>query len=235
MLSVNDIRIHYDALEAVQGVSMEIPRGSITSLLGANGSGKSTIFKGISGLKKLTSGEIWFEGVRIDSLPPHAIAKLGVVQVPEGRGLYPYMSVEDNLTLGAYLRRDKPQIRSDLGQIYTSFPRLKERRDKQSRLLSGGEQETLAIARALMARPKLLLLDEPLQGIAPIVQEEIARTIVGLNRDTQLSILVIEHNVNMALQISHHVYILETGKILLHGSPEALSQTAYVQKIYLAG
>lgn len=235
MLSIRDVRIHYDTLEAVRGVSMEIPDACITSLLGANGSGKSTIFRGVSGLKRLTSGEVWFNGVRIDTLSPHDRVRHGIIQVPEGKGLFPYMSVNDNLELGAYLRKNKREIRADIEQSYERFPRLRERKDTQARLLSGGEQETLAIAKALMGRPKLLLLDEPLQGIAPIVQEEIARIIVELNRETDLSILVIEHNVYMALVMSHDVYILDTGEVLLHGTPEELSKTEYVQKIYLAG
>lgn len=235
MLSVRDIHIWYDALEAVRGVDMEIPEGSITSLLGANGSGKSTIFKGISGMKGLSSGEIWFNGERVDSLPSHARVRLGLTQVPEGKGLFPYMSVADNLRLGAYLRKDAAGIRRDIEDTYRNFPRLEERRRTQARLLSGGEQETLAIAKALMAQPRVLMLDEPLQGIAPIVQAEIADIIVKLNRERNLTILVIEHNVNMALKMSHDVYILETGRVILHGTPAELSQTAYVQKIYLAG
>jgi branched-chain amino acid transport system ATP-binding protein len=222
-------------LQAVSGVSMDIAQGSITSLLGANGSGKSTILKGISGLKKLSSGEIWFNGQKINDLPPHRLVKLGIAHVPEGKGLFPYMSVADNLGLGAYVRNDKAEIKQDTKEMLEHFPILKIRSNKQARFLSGGEQETLVIARALMTKPKLLLLDEPLQGIAPIVQEEIANIVLNLNKETGLSIFVVEHNVNMALKISHDVYILETGKVILHGTPQELTKTEYVQKIYLAG
>jgi branched-chain amino acid transport system ATP-binding protein len=234
MLSIKNIYVHYDALEAVSDISMEIPEGSITSLLGANGSGKSTVLRAISGLKKLTSGEIWLDEQRIDTVPAYKNAKYGIAHVPEGRGLFPYMSVIENLRIGAYLRKDKNQVRRDIEEIFGHFPILRERRNKQAGFLSGGEQETLAIARALMVKPKLLLLDEPLQGIAPVVQQEIANIILDLNK-RGLAILMVEHNVHMALEISHDVYILELGKVILHGPPQDLSKTEYVQKIYLAG
>jgi branched-chain amino acid transport system ATP-binding protein len=234
LLSIKNIHVHYDALEAVSDVSMEISKGSITSLLGANGSGKSTIFKAISHLKELTSGEIWYDSQRIDRVPAHKIAQFGIVHVPEGKGLFPYMSVIDNLLVGAHSRKDNDEIKRDIEEMFEQFPILKERENKQARLLSGGEQETLAIARALMVRPKLLLLDEPLQGLAPVVQEQIADTIADLNK-RGLTVLMVEHNVHMALEMSHDVYILDRGKIILHGTPQELTKTEYVQKIYLAG
>jgi len=235
MLSIRNVRIHYGVLEAVSDVSMEISQGSITSLLGANGSGKSTIFKAISGLKHITSGEIWLNNRRIDSVPTHNRVNLGLAHVPEGKGLFPFMSVMENLRMGAYSRSNKAEIKQDIEEMFEHFPILKERRNKQARLLSGGQQETLAIARALMTKPKLLLLDEPLQGIAPLVQEEIVRIILDLNHKRGLTTFVIEHNVNMALRMSQDIYILDSGKVILHGAPQDLSKTEYIQKIYLAG
>lgn len=235
MLNIKDISVYYDELQAVRDVSIDITQGHITSLLGANGSGKSTILRTVSGLKKVSSGEIWFDGKKISDLSPHMIVKLGIVHVPEGKGLFPYMSVSDNLWLGAYLRNDKAKKQQDIEEIYKHFPILKEKKNQQARFLSGGQQETLAIARALMANPKLLLLDEPLQGISPIVQEEIANIILNLNQEKGLSVFIVEHNVNMALKMSHEVFILDTGKVILHGTPQDLTKTEYVQKIYLAG
>jgi len=233
-LSIRNIRVHYDVAEVVSDVSMEIPEGSMTALLGANGSGKSTILRSISNLKKITSGEIWFDGRRIDRMPPDKIVKLGIAHVPEGKGIFPYMSVIDNLRVGAYTRKNKAEIKRDIEEMFEHFPILKERRNKDAGLLSGGEQETVAIARGLLVRPKVLLLDEPLQGMAPVVQEEIANIIVNLNK-TGLTVLLVEHNVHMALEMSHDVYILDIGKIILHGAPNELTKTEYVQKIYLSG
>ncbi len=234
MLSIRNIRVHYDVAEVVSSVSMEIPKGSMTALLGANGSGKSTILRAISRLKKITSGEIWFDGRRIDRMPPDKIVKLGIAHVPEGKGVFPYMSVIDNLRMGAYTRKNKAEVKRDIEEMFEHFPILKERRNKAAGLLSGGEQETVAIARGLLARPKLLLLDEPLQGMAPVVQEEIANIVVNLNK-TGLTVLLVEHNIHMALEMSHDVYILDIGKIILHGAPNELTKTEYVQKIYLSG
>jgi branched-chain amino acid transport system ATP-binding protein len=234
LLSIKNIRVHYGALEAVRDVSMEIPETSITSLLGANGSGKSTILKAISGLKKPVSGEIRFDGQRIDVIPAHKIAKLGIAHIPEGKQLFPYMPVIDNLRVGAYSRDNKNEVDRDIEEAFEHFPILKERKNKQARLLSGGEQETLAIARGLMLKPKLLLMDEPLQGLAPLVQQDIASVILDLNK-RGLTVLMVEHNVHMALEVSHDVYILDLGKIILHGAPQELTKTEYVQKIYLAG
>jgi len=234
LLDFKDVHIHYGRLKAVRGITLEIEEGSVVGLLGANGSGKSTCFKGITGLKHPVGGEIRFDGQRIDGQPTHRIVRRGIAMVPEGKGLFPYMSVADNLLMGTYSRRDRSQARREIGELMAVFPILSERRKMLAGLLSGGEQEMLAIARALLAKPRLLLLDEPLQGLAPVVQEQIAEIVLGLNRDRGLSILMIEHNVHMALEMSHWVYILETGQVHLKGKPDDLSQTEYVQKIFLA-
>lgn len=234
LLDFKDVHIHYGQLKAVRGISMEIEEGSVVGLLGANGSGKSTCLKGITGLKSPVAGEIWFDGQRIDGRPTHRIVRQGIAMVPEGKGLFPYMSVADNLLMGTYSRRDRAQAKRDIAELMVVFPILKERQKMLAGLLSGGEQEMLAIARSLLANPRLLLLDEPLQGLAPVIQEQIAEIVLGLNRDRGLSILMIEHNVHMALEMCHWVYILETGQVYLKGKPDDLSQTEYVQKIFLA-
>lgn len=234
LLSIKDIRVHYDVAEVVSGVSMDIPERSITALLGANGSGKSTILRAISRLKGLTSGEIWFDDQRIDNLPAHEIPRLGIGHVLEGRGLFPYMSVMDNLRMGAFTRKDGGGVNRDIEEMFEHFPILRERRRKVAGRLSGGEQQVLAMARALILKPKLLMLDEPLQGMAPVVQEQIADIILDLNR-RGVTVLMVEHAVHMALEMSHDVYILDVGKVGLHGTPQELTETEYVQKIYLAG
>jgi len=234
LLDFKDVHIHYGQLKAVQGISLQIEEGGVVGLLGANGSGKSTCFKGITGLKRPVAGEIWFDGRRISGHPTHRIVRQGIAMVPEGKGLFPYMSVADNLLMGTYSRRDRALAKQEITETMKLFPILGERRKMLAGLLSGGEQEMLAIARALLARPRLLLLDEPLQGLAPVAQEQIAEIILGLNRDRGLSILMIEHNVHMALEMSQWVYILETGQVYLKGKPDDLSKTEYVQKIFLA-
>jgi branched-chain amino acid transport system ATP-binding protein len=235
LLDLKSIHVHYGKLEAVKGVSMLIPENNIVSLLGANGSGKSTILKAISGINKLTSGAIWFDGQRIDEMPTDRIVKLGIGQVPEGRRVFPYMSVVENLKMGAITRKDKAGIISDIEEIYKHFPVLERSANKRARDLSGGEQQMLAIARALMARPRMLLMDEPLQGLAPMVMGEIQDIIVDLNQKIGITVLMVEHNVHMALGMAHKVYILETGQVIHEGAPNELSETEYVQKVYLAG
>ena len=233
-LSLRNLTVRYGALEAIKDVSFEVPAGKIVSLLGANGSGKSTILKAISGLKKPAGGEIWFQGSRIDGEPTHAIMRKGIVHVPEGRGLFPYMTVFENLQMGAFSRKSakKQEIERDLEEIYEHFPILKERRNSQAKTLSGGEAEMLALARGLMAKPKLLLLDEPLQGLSPVLIEEVANIITMLNQ-RGITILMVEHNISMSFELSQWVYILETGELALQGKPQELSQTDYVQQYYL--
>jgi branched-chain amino acid transport system ATP-binding protein len=233
-LSLKNLKIHYGSLEAVSDVSFEVPSGKVVSLLGANGSGKSTVLKAVSGLKKLTRGEIWFQGKRIDRKAPQEIILKGIAHVPERRGLFPYMTVFENLLMGAYSRKKatKQEIERDLEEIYEHFSILKERRKSFAITLSGGQAEQLAIARALMAKPKLLLMDEPLQGISPVVVEEIAALITALNKKS-ITILMVEHNISMSFELSDWIYILDRGKVLLQGKPGDLSQTDYVRKSYL--
>jgi branched-chain amino acid transport system ATP-binding protein len=232
-LSIRDLSVHYGQLEAVRGMSMEVERGAIVSLLGANGSGKSTILRTISGVKRPTSGQVWFEGKRIDGLSPPKIVKLGIAQVPEGRRLFPHMTVLENLKMGAYSRKDK-EIKQTMEEMFGHFPVLKGRQNYAARTLSGGEQEIAAIARCLMARPRFLLMDEPLHGLAPLVVEEIERIIRYLNTDG-ITLLLVEHNVHIALGLADKVYILDSGQVAHRGSPEEMSHTEYVQKVYLGG
>jgi branched-chain amino acid transport system ATP-binding protein len=234
LLELRDIHAHYGQLEAVKGVSMQIPQGSIVSLLGANGSGKSTIMKSISGLKRITTGEIWFDGQRMDGMPTEERVKLGLAQVLEGKGLFPDMTVLENLKMGAYTRNDKKEVKQDMEAMLERFPILAEKAKKDAKTLSGGQQETLAIARSLMTQPKLLMLDEPLQGLSPLVIGEIESIINDLN-EAGMTVLMVEHNVHMALGMADKVHILEFGKIILEGSPKELSEAEYVQKVYLAG
>ena len=233
-LSLKNLKIHYGSLEAVSDVSFDVPSGKVVSLLGANGSGKSTVLKAVSGLKKLTRGEIWSQGKRIDRIPPQEIILKGIAHVPERRGLFPYMTVFENLLMGAYSRKKatKQELERDLEDIYDHFSVLRERKKSLAVTLSGGQAEQLAIARALMAKPKLLLMDEPLQGISPVVVEEIATLIAGLNKKG-ITILMVEHNISMSFELSDWIYILDRGKVLLQGKPQDLSQTDYVRKSYL--
>lgn len=233
-LSLRNLTVRYGGLEAVKGVSLEVPAGKIVSLLGANGSGKSTILRAISGLKKPAGGEIWFQGSRIDGKPAYDILRAGIAHVPEGRGLFLFMTVFENLQMGAFSRTNakKQEIEGDLEEIYEHFPILKERRNTLAKTLSGGEAEMLAIARGLMAKPRLFLLDEPLQGLSPVLISEVADIITMLNR-RGITILMVEHNISMSFELSQWVYILETGELALQGEPQELSETEYVRKFYL--
>jgi branched-chain amino acid transport system ATP-binding protein len=232
LLDIKDIHCHYGALEAVRGVSLEVTENSIVALLGANGSGKSTIMKAVAGLKKPTKGEIWFGGQRIDGMPPYKVVRTGITLVPEGRQLFPFMTVFDNLRLGASSRRDKEGIEEDLEKLCGHYPILAKKKNERASTLSGGQQAQLAIARGLMARPKMLLLDEPLQGLSPIVIGEVEEMILELNKGG-MTVMMVEHNIHMALNMSHKVYVLSNGQISMEGDPEELSQTEYVQRVYL--
>ena len=234
LLEVNDLRVHYDKVEAVKGVSFGVEEGMISTLIGANGAGKTTILKAISGLIKTSSGEIRFEGNRIDHMPAHKIVGLGIAHVPEGRRLFGLMTVKDNLRLGAYLQRDKRELEKSYQQVYEHFPILQERQTQLGKTLSGGEQQMVAMGRALMARPKIILMDEPSLGLSPILVAEIAKIIEGL-KEAGLSVVLVEQNASLALKLADRGYVLETGTVALEGVSEVLIGNAYVKKAYLGG
>jgi branched-chain amino acid transport system ATP-binding protein len=234
MLKVNDINVYYGIIHALKGVSLEINQGEIVTLIGANGAGKSTLLQTISGLLKPKTGEIVFEDEHVAGKVPQLIVKRGISQVPEGRRVFSNMSVEENLELGAYLRNDKKGIQEDFEKIYQLFPRLLERRKQLSGTLSGGEQQMLAMGRALMARPRLLLLDEPSMGLAPLLVKTIFQIIEEINK-TGTTILLVEQNANMALSIADRAYVIETGKIVASGTAEELNQSDQIRNAYLGG
>lgn len=230
---LRNISVHYDKVQALDNVSLNLEKGEIIALIGANGAGKTSTLRAITGLAKPSGGEIWFNGKRIDKLDPATIVGLGISMVPEGRHVYPYMSVKDNLLMGAYLRKDNKGIKQDLEKTFARFPRVKERLRQQAGSLSGGEQQMVVIGRALMARPELLLLDEPSLGLAPIVVRDIARAIVEINREEGISVILIEQNSRMALKISNRAYALETGRIALTGKSADLLNDDHIRKLYL--
>lgn len=232
---LKNLSIHYDKVQALKNVSIYLEQGEIVALIGANGAGKTSTLRAITALAKPSAGEIWFEGKRIDGLEPASVVALGISMVPEGRHVYPFMSVKDNLLMGAYLRKDRAAIREDLERIYARFPRVKERLRQQAGSLSGGEQQMVVISRALMARPRLLLLDEPSLGLAPKVVRDIARAIVEINRDERISVVLVEQNSRMALKISNRAYALETGRIALAGKSSDLLSNDHIRKLYLGG
>jgi len=232
MLLVKDVRVHYGKAEAIKGVTIEVAEGAVVGNIGANGAGKSTILKAVSGLMPITSGEIWFMGRRIDKMAPHNIVRLGIVHIPEGRRLFPYMSVLANLQIGAYLMKDRSNVRKDLDQIFERFPRLWERRHQQASTLSGGEQQMLAIGRGLMARPRLLLMDEPSLGLAPLVVKELATIISDINK-SGISVLLVEQNAGLVTQVAERGYVLEVGKIVLEGSMKEIMNNEIVQRAFL--
>ncbi len=230
-----NISVRYDKVMALRDVSISLEQGQVVSLIGSNGAGKTTTLRAITGLKRPSQGEVWFEGERIDQLPAAKIVARGIAMVPEGRHVYPYMSVKDNLLMGAYLRSDQAGIRSDLEKIFTRFPRVKERMNQQAGTLSGGEQEMVVVGRALMARPRLLLLDEPSLGLAPMVVREIARLVTEVNQEEKVSVILVEQNSRMALKVSRYAYVLETGKVGLEGLSADLMHNDHIRKLYLGG
>jgi branched-chain amino acid transport system ATP-binding protein len=232
ILQIKNLSVFYDAVQALKDVTLTVPRGEIVCLIGANGAGKSTVLRTVSGLKRPTGGEVLFNGRPITATAPHKLVEMGLVQCPEGRGVFPKLTVEENLDLGAYVRHDSAGIKKDLEEIYALFSRLKERRKQSAGTLSGGEQQMLAIGRALMARPQLLLLDEPSLGLAPQMIETIFDTIVDINRKGT-TILLVEQNAQMALEISNDAYVMETGAILLQGNASEVSKNPKVQQAYL--
>lgn len=234
MLKVDGINVYYGNIQALKGVSLEIHQGEIVTLIGANGAGKSTLLKAISGLLKPKQGDILFGGQSISGKPAQTIVKLGISHVPEGRRVFSNMSVEENLELGAFLRKDKQGIQEDFKKVYELFPRLYERRKQQAGTLSGGEQQMLAMGRALMARPKLLLLDEPSMGLAPLLVKTIFRIIEEINSNGT-TILLVEQNAHMALSIAHRAYVIETGRVVLSGSAKELNESDQIRMAYLGG
>lgn len=234
MLKVEDINVYYGAIHALQGVSLTVEQGEIVTLIGANGAGKSTLLKTLSGLLKPKSGSIEFLGKSIAGQSATSIVMQGLIQCPEGRRVFANMTVEENLELGAYLRKDTQEIRKDMKDVFERFPRLLERRKQQSGTLSGGEQQMLAIGRALMARPKLLLLDEPSMGLAPLLVQEIFRTVEEINRQGT-TVLLVEQNANQALKVAHRAYVLETGHIVLSGDASELAESEEIKAAYLGG
>jgi branched-chain amino acid transport system ATP-binding protein len=232
MLKVNDIHASYGPVVALRGVSLEVPEGGIVSILGANGAGKSSTLRAISGLVRISRGSIEFMGRRIDHLSPEAIVQMGISQVPEGRQIFGELNVEENMRLGAYTRRDGDGIRKDMQRVYGYFPVLAERRKQTASTLSGGEQQMLAIGRALMARPRLLLLDEPSLGLAPLVTREIFEIVRVINGEG-ITVLLVEQNARLALGIAQFGYVLETGAIALAATSESLRQNEDVRRSYL--
>lgn len=235
MLEIKNLQVSYGAINALHGISLSVKAGSIVTLIGANGAGKTTTLKTISGLLKPKSGEILYEGKNISGLPPHQVVKLGLSHVPEGRMIFANLTVLENLQMGAYLRNDKTAIRRELEFVFATFPRLKEREQQIAGTLSGGEQQMLAIGRALMSQPKLLLLDEPSLGLAPLLVKTIFEKIVEINRQQGLTILLVEQNANLALEISHFGYVLETGRVVVQGDSASLRQNPQVKSAYLGG
>lgn len=234
MLKVEGINVYYGNIQALKGVSLEIHQGEIVTLIGANGAGKSTLLKVISGLLKPKQGSITYMDQSIGGKAAQAIVKQGISHVPEGRRVFANMTVEENLELGAFLRKDKDGIRQDFERVYELFPRLLERRKQLSGTLSGGEQQMLAMGRALMARPKLLLLDEPSMGLAPLLVKTIFRIIEEINQ-TGTTILLVEQNANMALSIANRAYVIETGRVVLSGTASELNESDQIKMAYLGG
>ena len=234
MLKVNDLTVRYGMIEAIKGISFEVQDGQIVTLIGANGAGKTTTMHTISGLIQPYSGSIWFDDIELSKLPPHKIVKHGVAQCPERRRVFASQTVEENLLLGAYTRKDKAAIREDLENVYSLFPRLLERKKQLAGTLSGGEQQMLAMGRALMTKPKIMLLDEPSMGLSPLLVKEIFHIIKDINNQG-VTVLLVEQNAKMALGIADMAYVLETGRIVMSGEGQQLLNSEDIRKAYLGG
>ena len=232
LLEVKDIHVHYGQVAALKGISLEVGEADFVTLIGSNGAGKSTTLRAISGLDNPSSGVIIFDGQRIEKLSADKILKMGMAHVPEGRRVFKDLTVTENLLLGAFTRDDQQEIEKDLEKTFERFPRLRERKDQSARTMSGGEQQMVAIGRALMSRPKLLLLDEPSLGLAPVIVQEIARILVEINKQG-VSIVLVEQNAELALELARHGYVLETGTIALDGEASGLMDNEHVRKAYL--
>jgi len=232
LLDILNLTVHYGGAICLNDISLAVEKGEIVSIIGSNGAGKTTILRTIAGLKKPTTGEIRLDGKRLDGTPAQTVIKKGIAHVQQGRNLFPYMTVLENLKLGAYLRNDKNRINEDLGKVYATFPVLEQRRRQQASTLSGGEQQMLAIARALMGNPNLLLLDEPSIGLAPIIVQEIGKIAIEINK-MGTSIILVEQNAKLALKLAHRGYVLETGSLVLEGTSEELMHDKRVKNAYL--
>jgi branched-chain amino acid transport system ATP-binding protein len=235
MLEIKNLTVNYGTICALRGISLEVRQGDIVTLIGANGAGKTTALRAISGLLKTQGGDVIYQGGSIANRKPHQIVKFGISHVPEGRMVFANLTVMENLMMGAYLQKNKEVIQNELEYVFGIFPRLKERRKQIAGTLSGGEQQMLAIGRALMSKPKFLMLDEPSLGIAPILVKTIFEKIVEINRQQGISILLVEQNANLALEISRYGYVLETGRIILQDQSSALKQNPQVKSAYLGG
>ncbi len=235
ILEIKNIILNYGKVRALKSVSLEVKAGETVALIGTNGAGKSSTLRAITGLRPIASGEIYFQGEKINGLAAETLVKKGIVMVPEGRHVFPFMSVKDNLLMGAFTRHDKKGIADDLEKMLVKFPRLKERFNQQASTMSGGEQQMLVIGRALMARPKLLLLDEPSLGIAPKLVQDIARSIISINRDDNVSVVLVEQNSQLAMSISHYTYLISTGEIAMSGESKKLRNNPQIKKMYLGG
>jgi branched-chain amino acid transport system ATP-binding protein len=235
LLAIDAATVHYRKVAALKGISLGVGEGAIVTIIGANGAGKSTTLRAISSLVPLSAGSIRFDGERIDGRPAERIVALGIGHVPEGRRVFPELTVLENLRTGAFLRRDQAAIRADLDAVFGHFPRLAERRGQWAKTLSGGEQQMLAIGRALMARPKLLLLDEPSMGLAPVLVQEIARIIRVINRERGVPVVLVEQNAALALELASFAYVLETGTVALAGPARQLKDDDHVRRAYLGG
>ena len=232
LLEVRNATVHYHKVAALRGVSMDVPDGSVVTIIGANGAGKSTLLRAISGLEALSEGEVRFAAQRIDGTPPDNVVALGVAQVPEGRRIFPDLTVLENLNTGAYLRRDREEVAKDLEGVFDHFPRLKERRRQWAKTLSGGEQQMLAIGRALMSNPKILLLDEPTVGLSPVLVMEMARIIREIH-ERGVTVVLVEQNAELALRLADYAYVLEIGTVALHGPAADLHENEHVRRAYL--
>ena len=234
LLEIDDVHVHYHKVAALKGIDMEVPDDGIVTIIGANGAGKSTTLRAISGLVGISKGAIVFAGKRIDGLAPEKIVALGIAHVPEGRRVFPGLTVEENLRTGAFLRHDHTEVAKDLDEVFQHFPRLKERRKQWARSLSGGEQQMLAIGRALMSRPKMLVLDEPSMGLSPVMVQEIARIVRDIVH-RGVPVVLVEQNAELALRLARFAYVLETGSVALQGPAHELHDNAHIRRAYLGG
>ncbi|KIC10573.1 leucine/isoleucine/valine transporter ATP-binding subunit [Leisingera sp. ANG-M1] len=232
LLEMKNIAVNYGKINAIRNISVAVPEGKIVTIIGGNGAGKTTTLRAMSGMLPITAGEITFEGKRIDHLPAHKVVANGIAHVPEGRRIFPDMTVEENLRTGAFLRKDKEAIEADLEDVFKRFPRLRERRTQMAKTMSGGEQQMLAIGRALMSKPRLLLMDEPSMGLAPVIVEEIAQIVEEINANG-LSVVLVEQNAELALELADYAYVLETGNAAMEGPADELHGNEHVRAAYL--